>query len=168
MASSPKSLSIRVDEEGGAPEVIRVKVGLKTRFIPFRRPAVGEKVKVDYSMENGDKFGNTVQVIGAGTGKLVCCGDPMELLTENTTDAAQEKHVPVIENVEGGIRVKVGSVDHPMEEKHFIEWIEVRADQKDYRQFLSPGDKPEAFFPIEADQITARESCNLHGLWKAE
>ena len=111
--------------------------------------------------------GNVVQVIGASTGTLVCCGESMDLLTENTTDAAQEKHVPEIEKVEGGIRVKVGSVEHPMEEKHFIEWIEVTDGQKDYRQFLSPGEKPEAFFPIEADQVTARESCNLHGLWKA-
>jgi superoxide reductase len=91
----------------------------------------------------------------------------MNLLAENTTDAAREKHVPVVEKVAGGVRVKVGSVAHPMEEKHFIEWIEVSADGRSCRQFLGPGDPPEAFFPTEAEQVTARESCNLHGLWKA-
>ena len=111
--------------------------------------------------------GNIVEVIHAGGGTLVCCNEPMSLLTENTTDAAEEKHVPVIEKVEGGVRVKVGSVEHPMEENHSIEWIEVAAEDRNCRQYLSPGEKPEAFFPVEADQITARESCNLHGLWKA-
>ncbi len=111
--------------------------------------------------------GNMVEVVHAGAGQLVCCGQPMNLLTENTTDAATEKHVPVIEKVEGGIRVKVGSVPHPMEEKHYIEWVEVIIDGKAYRQFLSPGEAPEAFFPIEGKQITAREFCNVHGLWKA-
>ena len=91
----------------------------------------------------------------------------MVLLAENVTDAAQEKHVPVIEKVGGGIKVKVGAVAHPMEEKHFIEWIEVIVDGKAYRQFLNPGEKPEAFFPIKGGQITAREFCNVHGLWKS-
>ncbi len=111
--------------------------------------------------------GNTVELIGVGSGTLVCCGIPMGLLGENTTDASQEKHVPVIERVEGGVRVKVGSVPHPMEEKHYIEWIELLADGRAYRQFLRPGDKPEAFFPVTAEQVVARELCNLHGLWKA-
>ncbi len=111
--------------------------------------------------------GNMVEVIHAGAGELVCCGQPMELLTENTTDAALEKHVPVIEKVDGGIKVKVGSVAHPMQEDHYIEWIEVVIDGKAYRQFLSPGDAPEAVFPVEGDRITAREFCNLHGLWKS-
>ena len=110
--------------------------------------------------------GNIVEVIHVGEGTLVCCGQPMRLLTENTTDAAEEKHVPVIEKVDGGIRVKVGEVKHPMEEKHYIEWIEVIADGRAYRQFLSPGDPPEALFQIEGGEITAREFCNLHGLWK--
>lgn len=91
----------------------------------------------------------------------------MELLVENTTDAAQEKHVPVIEKVDGGIKVAVGSVAHPMEEDHFIEWIEVLVDGKAYCQFLNPGEAPEAFFSVEGEEITAREFCNLHGLWKA-
>lgn len=112
--------------------------------------------------------GNIVEVLHAGVGKLVCCEQPMQLMTENTTDAAKEKHVPVVEKVAGGIKVSVGSVAHPMEEKHYIEWIEVIADGKAYRQFLAPGQAPEAVFPIEAtSSITAREYCNLHGLWKS-
>jgi superoxide reductase len=91
----------------------------------------------------------------------------MKLMAENTTDAAKEKHVPVVEKVPGGLKVKVGSVAHPMEEKHYIEWIELIADGRAYRQFLAPGQAPEAFFPVEAAQITAREYCNIHGLWKA-
>jgi len=111
--------------------------------------------------------GNIVEVLEGGAGELVCCGDPMKLMTENTVDAAKEKHVPVIEKVDGGFKVTVGSVAHPMEEKHYIQWIELIADGKAYRQFLKPGEAPEAFFAVEASQITAREYCNLHGLWKA-
>jgi len=111
--------------------------------------------------------GNIVEVLHGGGGELVCCGQPMVLLAENTVDAAKEKHVPVIEKVDGGFKVKVGSVAHPMEEKHHIEWIEIIADGKAYRQFLNPGDTPEAVFNIDADQVTAREYCNLHGHWKA-
>jgi superoxide reductase len=110
--------------------------------------------------------GNIVEVLHTGTGILVCCGQPMNLLTENTTDAAKEKHVPVVEKVAGGVKVSVGSVAHPMEEKHYIEWIEVITNGKIYRQYLAPGQAPEAFFPVEAANITAREYCNLHGLWK--
>ncbi|MBN1425206.1 desulfoferrodoxin [Candidatus Fermentibacteria bacterium] len=111
--------------------------------------------------------GNIVEVLHGGEGTLVCCGEPMELLTENTTDAAKEKHVPMIERVEGGIKVSVGSVPHPMVEKHYIEWIELIADGKSYRQFLNPGEEPVAVFPIVATTVAAREYCNLHGLWKA-
>lgn len=114
-----------------------------------------------------DLCGNIVEVLHGGAGELVCCGQPMALLTENTVDAAKEKHVPVIEKVAGGIKVKIGEVAHPMEDKHYIQWIEIIADGKAYRQFLNPGEAPEATFNIEADQITAREYCNLHGLWKA-
>lgn len=110
--------------------------------------------------------GNIVEVLHGGKGELVCCDKPMNRLVENTVDAAQEKHVPVIEKIEGGVKVKVGDVAHPMEEKHYIEWVEIIADGKAYRQFLNPGEAPEATFNIEADQITAREYCNLHGLWK--
>ena len=111
--------------------------------------------------------GNIVDVMHAGPGELVCCGQPMKCLKENTVDAAVEKHVPVIEKIEGGFKVKVGSVAHPMEAKHYIEWIEIIADGKSYRQFLNPGDTPEAVFLVDAASVTAREYCNLHGNWKA-
>ena len=111
--------------------------------------------------------GNMVEVIHVGGGTLVCCNQNMTLMTENTVDAAKEKHVPVIEKQEGGYLVKVGGVAHPMEEKHFIEWVQLLADGKAYRQFLNPGDKPEAFFKIDGKNVSAREYCNLHGLWKA-
>jgi superoxide reductase len=111
--------------------------------------------------------GNIVEVLHGGEGELVCCGKPMVLIKENTVDAAKEKHVPVVEKVEGGYKVKVGSVPHPMEEKHYIEWVELIADGKAYRQFLKPGQAPEAIFKIDAAKVTAREYCNLHGLWKA-
>ncbi len=111
--------------------------------------------------------GNIVEMLHAGEGELVCCGAPMKLFQENTVDAAKEKHIPVIEKIEGGFRVKVGSVAHPMEDKHYIEWIEaITEDGKVYRQFLHPGETPEAVFKIDASKITAREYCNLHGLWK--
>jgi superoxide reductase len=112
--------------------------------------------------------GNIVEVLHAGGGELVCCGEPMKCMTENTVDAAKEKHVPVIERSADSITVKVGSVAHPMEEKHFIEWIEIIADGKAYRQFLKPGQAPEAVFAVTAQQVTAREYCNLHGLWSAK
>ena len=112
--------------------------------------------------------GNIVQVLHGGAGELVCCGEPMKKMTENTVDAGKEKHVPVIERIDGGFKVKVGSVAHPMEEKHYIEWIELLADGRAYRQFLQPGMQPEAVFNIQADSVTAREYCNLHGLWKGE
>ena len=111
--------------------------------------------------------GNIVEVLHGGAGELVCCGQPMALIKENTVDAAKEKHVPVMEKTADGILVKVGSVAHPMEEKHYIEWIELIADGKAYRQFLNPGEKPEALFSVKADQVTVREYCNLHGLWKS-
>jgi len=111
--------------------------------------------------------GNIVEVLHEGKGELVCCHQPMKLVAENTVDASKEKHVPVIEVLEHGIKVTVGSVAHPMEEKHYIEWVELVADGKAYRQFLKPGDAPEAVFCIDAKEITAREYCNLHGLWKA-
>ncbi|MBW1614684.1 MAG: desulfoferrodoxin [Deltaproteobacteria bacterium] len=99
--------------------------------------------------------GNIVEVLHDGKGELVCCGQPMKLFVENTVDAAKEKHVPVVEKIAQGFKVKVGDVAHPMEEKHYIEWIEIIADGKAYREFLKPG-----------DAVTARGYCNLHGLWK--
>src|SRR6056297_534227 len=111
--------------------------------------------------------GNIVEVLYAGGGQLVCCGENMELLKAATTDQGQEKHVPVIGKEEDSIRVKVGSVEHPMEEDHYIEWVELIADGKRCWKFLKPGDKPEAVFPyIEAKELKAREYCNVHGLWK--
>ena len=111
--------------------------------------------------------GSQVEVVRGGGGTLLCCSRPMDLQTENTTDAAQEKHVPVIEKVEGGVKVTVGSVAHPMQEDHLIEWIEVITDGAVYRRSLKPGDAPEAVFAVNADQLTARAYCNLHGLWKS-
>ena len=110
--------------------------------------------------------GNIVEVLHGGDGELVCCGEPMELLDEKTADTGKEKHVPVIEKIDGGYKVKVGSMPHPMEEKHYIEWIELLADGKAYRQFLQPGKPAEAVFKIEAPTVSAREHCNIHGLWK--
>lgn len=111
--------------------------------------------------------GNIVEVLHGGDGSLVCCGKPMKLMAENTTDAAKEKHVPVIEKTADGYKVKIGSVPHPMTAEHQIEWIELLADGVAYRQFLKPGDAPEATFAIAAAKVSAREYCNLHGLWKA-
>ena len=113
--------------------------------------------------------GNIVEVLHGGPGVLVCCGADMKAMFENTTDAAKEKHVPVIEKTEKGVTVKVGSVAHPMEEKHFIEWIELVADGKIFREFLKPGMKPEVTFCLcfTPKTLEAREYCNLHGLWKA-
>ncbi|MCM2264847.1 MAG: desulfoferrodoxin [Desulfuromonadales bacterium] len=114
-----------------------------------------------------DLCGNIVEVMHAGAGALVCCNQPMVLLTENTVDASKEKHVPVIAVGANNITVKIGSVPHPMETAHYIEWIELIADGKVYRQQLQPGQAPEATFPVIASQVTAREYCNLHGLWTA-
>ncbi|PLX75706.1 MAG: desulfoferrodoxin [Desulfuromonas sp.] len=112
--------------------------------------------------------GIITEVVNTGGGKLVCCGQEMALQDENTVDAAVEKHVPVIEKGNGTITVKVGSVAHPMQDDHYIQWIELIADGKSYTQFLEPGGAPEATFNITADKVTAREYCNLHGHWKAE
>jgi superoxide reductase len=111
--------------------------------------------------------GNIIEVLHGGSGELVCCGQPMKLFVENTVDAAREKHVPVVEKSTAGIKVKVGGVPHPMEEKHYIEWVELIVGDKIYRQFLKPGDAPEAMFSVETSgPIVSREYCNLHGLWK--
>jgi superoxide reductase len=111
--------------------------------------------------------GNMVEVVHAGSGELVCCGQPMSLLIEGTVDAAREKHLPVVTRINGGFKVRVGEVAHPMDEKHYVEWIEVIADGEMYRRYLKPGDIPEAAFAIDADNVIAREYCNVHGLWKA-
>ncbi len=112
--------------------------------------------------------GNIVEVLHAGEGELVCCGKPMVRQVENTVDASKEKHVPVIERRDDGVLIKIGAVPHPMEEKHYIEWVQIITDKKTCRHFFKPGDPPEAFFPLRVDKAIAREYCNLHGLWKAE
>ena len=111
--------------------------------------------------------GNMVELIHVGGGPLNCCGQSMSHLTENTEDAALEKHVPVIEETESGSKVSVGSVAHPMEAAHFIKWVQIiTKDNKSFRKFLSPGESPEAAFCIKPDNIKkTREFCNLHGLW---
>jgi len=120
-----------------------------------------------YEIYKCETCGNIIEVLHGGKGELVCCGKSMKIFKENTVDAAKEKHVPVLEKTSDGVKVKVGEVAHPMEEKHYIEWIEIIADGKAYRKFLNPGDTPEAEFKIDADQVAARAYCNLHGLWKA-
>ncbi len=112
--------------------------------------------------------GNIVEVLRGGEGELVCCGQPMENLAVKTADQGKEKHVPVIEKLADGYKVKVGSVPHPMEDKHYIEWIELLADGKAYRQFLKPGAPAEATFNVKASTVSAREHCNVHGLWEAK
>ncbi|MGQ9661995.1 MAG: desulfoferrodoxin [Kiritimatiellia bacterium] len=110
--------------------------------------------------------GQIIEVLHEGVGTLVCCNQPMKLMVENTVDASKEKHVPVVEKTHKGFRVRVGSVPHPMEAKHYIEWIQALADGVSYRKFLKPGDEPQAEFEVNADKIVPREYCNLHGLWK--
>lgn len=114
-----------------------------------------------------EKCGIIVQVLHESLGTLVCCTGPMTRVKENTTDAAVEKHIPVLEPIEGGYKVKVGSVAHPMTPEHYIEWIELIADGRAYRQYLSPDQPAEAVFMVQATEISVREYCNLHGLWKA-
>lgn len=112
--------------------------------------------------------GNIIEVVHPGAPALVCCSMEMKLMDEKTADSAVEKHVPVVEKTAGGIKVKVGSVPHPMDEKHFIEWIEVIAGNYKSVKFLKPGEPAEAEFCIKESPITVREYCNIHGLWKNE
>ncbi|MDX9872238.1 MAG: desulfoferrodoxin [Clostridia bacterium] len=125
-------------------------------------------MKLDLKIFKCEICGNIVELLHEGAGELVCCGQPMKQYEEKTADEGQEKHVPVIEKLPDGYKVTIGSVLHPMNEKHYIEWIELIAGNKSYRKFLRPEDAPEAVFKIEAEKVTAREYCNLHGLWKAE
>ena len=111
--------------------------------------------------------GNIAQIVHPGNAPLVCCGEEMALLAEGTTDGAKEKHVPVIEKTSTGYKVAVGSVAHPMEEAHYIEWIELVADGVSYKKFLKPNDAPVAEFCIQAENVVAREYCNLHGHFKS-
>jgi len=113
--------------------------------------------------------GNMIELIEVGGGALVCCGKAMELLMEKNKDVGNEKHVPVIEKNGGGIIVKVGKIAHPMEEAHYIQWIEIKTEKGVSRKYLKPGDKPEAHFPLKIDikKVSARIYCNLHSLWKS-
>jgi superoxide reductase len=110
--------------------------------------------------------GNIVQVVKGGGPKVRCCGETMVLLSENTEDAAVEKHVPVVTETAEGVFVKVGEAEHPMTDEHYIEWIELESGGVILRKFLNPGEKPEAFFPGISGNVTARAYCNLHGNWK--
>lgn len=114
--------------------------------------------------------GNVVEIYDGADGQLFCCGEPMRQMLENTTDAAAEKHVPVVEKIVGGYKVKVGEIPHPMEETHYIQWIELVAGNEVYAKFLKPGQTAEALFMIEteAENVYAREHCNKHGLWKGQ
>ena len=114
-----------------------------------------------------EKCGNIVEVLAGGPGALVCCGVEMDLLDEQTADFATEKHVPMVEKTDDGFKVTVGSTLHPMEADHYIQWIELLADGNVYRQTLSPSDEPVAEFCVSADDVSAREYCNKHGLWKS-
>ena len=113
------------------------------------------------------KCGNVVEVLHAGGGTLACCGESMQELKENTVDASKEKHIPVVTTIAGGYKVVVGSIEHPMEATHYIEFIELVTPNGVLRKILNPGDKPEAIFITEEKDVYAREFCNLHGLWKA-
>lgn len=112
--------------------------------------------------------GNIVEAVHEGKGQLICCGQPMTLQTENTAEASKEKHIPVIEKSENEILIKIGSLEHPMEEKHYIEWIELQTHSNVYKKYLKPGEKPEAVFKTNEDIVCARAYCNIHGLWKTK
>lgn len=116
-----------------------------------------------------DECKNQVTVLHAGEGKLSCCDKAMELLEERTADSSNEKHVPIIEKVSDGYKVIVGSTLHPMGTAHYIEWIELNVEGREYRQYLRPEDEPVAFFPVaHGSSVSSREFCNIHGLWKTE
>ncbi len=128
----------------------------------------GSQQRSEKSMLEIFKCGNCGKIVTIsheGAGQLVCCGRPMVKQAENSVDASNEKHVPVVEKQGDGILVKVGSVPHPMEPAHYIAWIEVMAGPYLYVKGLKPGEKPEAFFPVSSPDVKVREYCNIHGLW---
>lgn len=112
--------------------------------------------------------GNIVGILTVGGGELICCQKPMLLQKENSIDTTTEKHIPIIERIDDKIIITVGEISHPMEDAHYIKWIEIIADKKVYRQNLKPSDKPKIEFYLSAKNITARAYCNLHGLWKSK
>lgn len=111
--------------------------------------------------------GNIVEVLHEGRGQLFCCGQPMQLIEEKVIELGKEKHVPIIEVSDSTIKVKVGSIPHPMDEGHYIEWIELSTDRETHRRYLKPREEPVAIFNIKAEKLTAKAYCNLHGLWKS-
>jgi len=112
--------------------------------------------------------GNIIEVLHEGAGELVCCGQPMKIIEEKIKEIGNEKHKPIIEKNKEGVLIKVGSIPHPMEPNHYIEWIEISTDRGESKKFLNPEDSPEAMFPVKAKKIKARAYCNVHGLWKSE
>lgn len=110
--------------------------------------------------------GNIIELLHDGGKEIICCGKPMEILAEKNNNEGMEKHIPVVERTETGTRVKIGSIEHPMEENHYIEWIEINFDGKSGKKFLHPGEKPEAEFEARPENFTVRCYCNVHGLWK--
>ena len=115
-----------------------------------------------------EKCGQIVEIFQAGADP-VCCNEKMVLMEEQTADSSKEKHVPVIEKIDGGYRVFVGSTEHPMQDKHYIQWIQLIIGDEVHTKYLKPGEKPEAFFKTDATgAVIAREYCNIHGNWKAE
>lgn len=114
-----------------------------------------------------EKCGNIVEVYHVGGGTLTCCGEPMKLMEEKTADSSTEKHVPVIEKIDGGYKVTVGSTLHPMTAEHYIEWVELITEYGVLTAYLNPGDDPIAYFHTDAKDVVAREYCNVHGHWKS-
>lgn len=115
--------------------------------------------------------GNVIEMLHFGGGELICCGQSMDILIEKTSkDEGKEKHIPVIERIENGTLVKIGSVSHPMEDKHYIEWIELENQEKEKicKKSLKPGENPEAKFCAKTDKVKSRAYCNVHSLWKNE
>lgn len=111
--------------------------------------------------------GNIVEVIHPGKGQLVCCGQPMKLLKEKSVEKGKEKHVPIVEVVGEEVKIKVGSIPHPMEENHYIEWVEVITNNSTYRRFLKPGEEPSVEFKVDGKVVLVRAYCNVHGLWRS-
>lgn len=112
--------------------------------------------------------GNIVEILHVGVGELVCCEQKMKLLEQKTEEQGMEKHLPIVEKTDKTIKIQVGSVLHPMEEKHHIEWIEIQTNNKIFRKFLKPGDEPKVEFEVKEKILSVRAYCNIHGLWKTE
>lgn len=123
---------------------------------------------MEFKVYHCEVCGNLMVKAVDGSEALVCCGEDMKLLEADTVDAAKEKHVPEVSRDGDVVNVVVGSVEHPMEEKHYITNIFAVQDGKVQIAYLKPGDAPKASFKVEEGPVTVYEFCNLHGLWKAE